>query len=424
MITIQTASVRFLEQPFLVPMQISSGLITQATEARVTVSVRVGNREGIGHGSIYLSDLWAWPGANPDRTVKDARMRALCRQIADSLSDLCGPGAAHPLELGLLLHHEASSLTSSPRLPLLAAAVCASPFDAAIHDAVGHALGRSAFQLYETDVPIPSADHFFPQGGAISAIRKCLRQPVPSLKAWWAVSMNDDLENTVRPAVQRTGISCFKIKILARDNVVDATRTADVFRAAVRWGISPTLSVDSNEGNPDAASVLEYLDSLERLDPDAYAALAYLEQPTSRDITASPQDWSKVAARKPVLLDEGLTSLDLLPVAREQHWSGLALKTCKGHSFALVAAAWALGNNLQLSLQDLTNPGYSAIHAFLFGSHLPTLNGVELNSPQYTPSANQPWLPALSGLFEPRFGQHNLRQLTAPGLGSSLVAIA
>lgn len=138
------------------------------------------------------------------------------------------------------------------------------------------------------------------------------------------------------------------------------------------------------------------------------------------DLWASPQDWQAVAQRKPVLLDEGLTSLDLLPTACKQHWSGLALKTCKGHSFSLVAAAWARENNLLLSLQDLTNPGYSAIHSFLFGAHLATFSGVELNSPQYTPAANQPWLPELSSLFEPRQGLHRLDLTTTPGLGSSL----
>jgi hypothetical protein len=35
-------------------------------------------------------------------------------------------------------------------VPFLAGSVCLSPFDAAVHDAVGRALGRSAFRLYET----------------------------------------------------------------------------------------------------------------------------------------------------------------------------------------------------------------------------------------------------------------------------------
>jgi len=36
--------------------------------------------------------------------------------------------------------------------------------------------------------------------------------------------------------------------------------------------------VDSNQANPDAQSVNDYLDELSRLDPGAFEALAYLEQ--------------------------------------------------------------------------------------------------------------------------------------------------
>jgi len=418
--SILNASVEFIEQPFLQPLQLSSGLITQATEARVTVTVRVGDREGTGRGSIYLSDLWAWPSAAPPRELKDAAMRALCEHIASDLVGFCGGEAAHPLELGLRLHHR---ISQPDEVPLLARAVCASPFDAAIHDATGQALEQSAFRFYDVDAPIPSADQWFSQG-AIPAIRETLRPPVNALNAWLIVGAKDDLETKIRPLAATSGIHRFKLKTLAKDNAADAARTAEVFQAARTWGPPPVLSIDSNEGNPDAASVLDYLERLEALDPQAYAALSYLEQPTARDILASPQDWAAVSQRRPVMLDEGLTSLDLLPTVKEQHWTGLALKTCKGHSFTLIAAAWARENGLKLSLQDLTNPGYSAIHSFLVGAHIATRNGVELNSFQYTPAANEPWLPALSGLFQPRNGVHRIEQTDITGLGSHLVSIS
>jgi hypothetical protein len=51
---------------------------------------------------------------------------------------------------------------------------------------------------------------------------------------------------------------------------------------------------------------------------------------------------------------------------------------------------------------------------------VPTLNGVELNSPQFTPAANAEWLPRLAGLFEPTDGRHRLHGPTPPGLGSQL----
>jgi len=415
---ILSARVEFLEQPFVKPLQISSGLITQATEARVEVEVEVAGCRAIGKGSIYLSDLWAWPGAEPDRATKDLAMRELCRNLANTLAAQCGGEAEHPLELGLRLHHSLGAL--APEMPLLARAVCASPFDAALHDATGHALGCSAFRFYDNSEPIPSADSFFPNHGACESIRRLLREPRRRLDAWWLVSAADSLEETVKPARARTGIRCFKIKLLARDNAADVRRTVEVYRAARSWGLEPRLSIDSNEGNPDTASVADFLDRLESFDPAAFAALEYLEQPTSRDIMTVPQDWHAITKRKPILLDEGLTSLDLLHSVVSQGWGGLALKTCKGHSFALASAAWAHERGLALSLQDLTNPGYSAIHSFLLGAYLPTINGVELNSPQYTPAANQPWLPALKGLFEPQAGVHHLDQVTAPGLGSRL----
>jgi hypothetical protein len=127
-----------------------------------------------------------------------------------------------------------------------------------------------------------------------------------------------------------------------------------------------------------------------------------------------------VAERKPVLLDEGLTDFTIFPVARQQGWSGFALKTCKGHSMMLAAAAWAHSHGMLLALQDLTNPSLALIHGALAGAYLPTINGAELNSPQFTPRANEDFLPRLSGLFLPQCGLHYLPVDVPDGLGSKL----
>ncbi len=414
------ASVEFFERPFLRPLQISSGSITRITEARAAVTMLCGGREASGRGSIYLSDLWAWPDPGLTHEERDARLRRESERIAAALPELAGGEDAHPLELGLRLHDAVCHHAEEPEMPALASAMCASPFDAAIHDACGQALGMSAFRFYDPDAPLPRADAVL-GGEACRAIREMLRPPARELPAWLIVSRGDDLERDVRPWVRDRGYRCFKVKVLGRSNEDDAARTAEVYRAVLRFGArSPRLSVDSNEGNPDAASVREYLELLRAMDPDAFDAVEYLEQPTPRDIRAHPVDWRLLAGMKPVLLDEGLTSLEVLPLAREQGWSGLALKTCKGHSFALTAAAWARRQGMLLSLQDLTNPGLSAIHAALFAAHVEFINGVELNSPQYTPDANREWLPRLKGLFDPRDGVHRLDFCDAPGLGGSL----
>ena len=156
--TVLDARVRFVPQSFVRPLIISSGKITEITEAQADVRVRVEGREAVGRGSIYLSDLWAWPDPAFTHAQRDAALRSLCLNIARKLAAMCGGEAAHPLELGLLLHE---SVCREKTPPVLARAMCASPFDAAIHDAVGIAMGRSAFDFYREPVPLPTADPHF-----------------------------------------------------------------------------------------------------------------------------------------------------------------------------------------------------------------------------------------------------------------------
>ena len=420
--TILEANVEFVPQTLRVPMRLSSGVITEITEAQTAVTVEVDGRRGVGKGSIYLSDVWAWPDPTLSHARRDAELRGLCTRIAEQLKELCGNEAAHPTELGLRLHDRLQQETGSPVPTVLARIMCGSPFDAAIHDAVGIALNRSAFSFYADPAPLPSADTYFSETGACQAITRTLRaNPVKQFDAWLCVSKDDTLERDIAPWIRERNYRCFKLKLMGKDSALDAARTVEIYRGVQEWGaVRPRLSVDSNEGNPDAASVLEYLLRLQSDAPDVFAALEYLEQPTSRDILGSPQNWRNVTNLKPVILDEGLTGMELLHAVQEQGWSGIAIKTCKGHSFSLAAAAWARQQGLEVCLQDLTNPGLSAIHSALVAAHLPTLNGIELNSPQYTPDANANWLPRLSGLFAPMDGLHRLLETIPVGLGSQL----
>ena len=417
--TILDSQVAFYSQPFRTPLVLSTGPITELTEAVATVRVRVAGREASGQGSIYLSDLWAWPDEALSHEQRDDALRQCCEDIAAHLPALCGNVPAHPLPLGLHLHEAVCEQAAGP--PVLARAMCLSPFDAAIHDATGQALGVSAFRYYEDDCDCGDVDGLF-TNGACPAIRRMLRrEPVRGFPVWWIVGKADDLAGDFAHVITERACRCFKLKIMGVNSTQDVARTVEVYRAAKALGaMDVRLTVDSNEANPDAASVQDYLERLRAADGEAFEALEYLEQPTDRDIVAEPHDWRTVAALKPVLLDEGLTSLERLANAAAQHWSGLALKTCKGHSFALAAAAWAHERGLPVSLQDLTNPGLSGIHAALFAAHVPTINGVELNSPQFTPAANDPWLPRLACLFDPADGVHRLPATIPPGLGSRL----
>ncbi|HTL29840.1 MAG TPA: enolase C-terminal domain-like protein, partial [Tepidisphaeraceae bacterium] len=326
------ANVAFFARPFSKPLRLSSGPITHLTEARVAVRARTSGREATGRGSIFLSDLWAWPDPYVSHDARDAAMRELTLSIASNLRERCGNQSHHPLELGMRLHESIAHPRDARVATLLARAVCASPFDAAIHDAAGIALARSAFDFYQEDVALPSADRYFADRNAAASIRKTLRAPRAELNGWYILGSDDDLSNL-------HGFHCFKLKIHGKDSRADAQRTVDVYRAARSQGIvRPRLSVDSNEGNADPASVLDYLQQLRALDGEAFDAVEYLEQPTNRNTSPRKSEWRDVSALKPVMVDEGLTSLELLSEMKSAGWSGLALKTCKGHSFTLVAA--------------------------------------------------------------------------------------
>lgn len=417
---ILAARVEFIAQRFAKPLQISSGTITEITEARAFVQVRVAGREAEGIGAIYLSDFWSWPQPDLTHAERDRRMRALCVDIARQLPEYSRP-AAHPLELGLRLHEYVCHGPRKDGITTLAGAVCLSPFDAAIHDAVGRALGCSAFAFYDKPVVLPLADRYFPGESAAKIIRQTLRRPRPALDAWWLVGGTDALSTSFMESARTAGYSLFKIKILGRNMRDDLARTVEVYSAACKAGITrPGLSIDANEANSSSEQVSEFLHQLQADHPATYESLMYIEQPTPRDIVGHAYDWKGVSAMKPVILDEGLTSLDLLPLVKEQGWTGLALKTCKGHSFTLVAAAWAHRQGMPVAMQDLTNPGYSAIHSFLVAAHLNTMNGIELNSPQYTPEANAPWLPRRADLFSVCNGQHHLPVDSIIGLGADL----
>ncbi len=248
--TILGARVHFTPQTFLHPLIISSGKITEITEAQAEVTVRVDGREATGRGSIYLSDLWAWPDPRLTHEQRDAQLRSLCRQIEGNLWTLCGGERAHPLELGLRLHE---NICHEQTPPVLARAMCASPFDAALHDAVGIALGRSAFDFYHEPVRLPTADAYFRDQNATAAIQRLIRPPKRGLRAWYLAGKADDMDKDMGPWIQDRGYRCFKIKIFGHDNAQDVARTVEVYRAARRLGVkSPQICVDTNEANPDA----------------------------------------------------------------------------------------------------------------------------------------------------------------------------
>ena len=89
--------------------------------------------------------------------------------------------------------------------------------------------------------------------------------------------------------------------------------------------------------------------------PGAFARVQYIEQPTARDLAANRQNTMSEAAKlRPVVIDESLTGLDTLLLAREMGYTGVALKACKGQSGTLLMAAAASSRVWDCPLQALS----------------------------------------------------------------------
>ena len=120
---------------------------------------------------------------------------------------------------------------------------------------------------------------------------------------------------------------------------------------------------------------------------------------------------------KPVVIDESLIDFDSLLLAREQGYSGVALKACKGHSEALLMGAAAQKYGLFLCVQDLTCIGASFLHSASLAARIPTIAGIEGNGRQYCPAGNRGWDERFPGMFQITDGTVATRELDGPGLG-------
>ena len=178
-------------------------------------------------------------------------------------------------------------------------------------------------------------------------------------------------------------------------------------------------SLDFNEGCPNVAYLLEFLRRVREATPQGFDRILYIEQPTARDLQKDRANVMHEAARlRPVVIDESLTDLETLLLAREMGYTGVALKACKGQSQAMLMAAAAQKFGMFLCVQDLTCPGASLIHSAGIAARVPGNAGIEANARQFVPIANKPWEARFPGLFTIHGGAMNTGQLTGSGLGA------
>jgi L-alanine-DL-glutamate epimerase-like enolase superfamily enzyme len=434
---------RFEEFRYRAPYQFGGRSVDRVTILNVDCRVRTGaGREAWGFGSMTLGNAWAFPAADQDAGL--GAMRALADELR-RLTAACDE-QGHPVDLFRALepvYLRAAADVSRSRglgspIPKLCTLVVASPFDAALHDAYGKAFGVSSYETYGASFMSRDLSHDLgpafkgeyldryipskPRGTTLVFHSVGASDPLDASDV--RTRIEDGLPNTLEEWIPRDGLVRFKIKLNGGNVAADFERTVRIDRIVTRALTARGVAdwkylLDFNEGCPNVGYLLDFLRRLREATPQGFDRILYIEQPTARDLKKDRANVMHEAARlRPVVIDESLTDLETLLLAREMGYTGVALKACKGQSQAMLMAAAAQKFGMFICVQDLTCPGASLIHSAGIAARVPGNAGIEANARQFVPLANEPWEAKFPGLFTIRNGAMNTGQLTGPGLGA------
>jgi L-alanine-DL-glutamate epimerase-like enolase superfamily enzyme len=444
-VRIREVSYGYEDYLYRTPIKFGGTEVDRVTLLNVFCTVEsTGGKTAKGFGSMPMGNVWSFPSK---KLTYDQTLGAM-KALAEKINLITGEhaGAGHPLDLNRELEPQylqaAADLSQTLQLPesipKLCTIVTASPFDAALHDAYGKLQGVSSYQIFgpqfvRHDLSLDLGPEF--EGEYLD--RYILKGPKARMPLYHLVGavdpitasdirqrINDGLPETLPEWIEYNGITHIKVKLNGEDLGWDVNRLIDVHRAASetqeRRGVAKWVySCDFNEKCPHVDYLLSFLEQIREQAPGAFERIQYIEQPTARDLKANRSNvMHKAAELCPIVIDESLTDLESLLLAREMGYTGVALKACKGQSQALLMAAAAQKFGLFLCVQDLTCPGASLIHSAGLAAHVPGVSGIEANARQYVPAANREWESRFPGIFIVKDGELETETIQGPGLGA------
>ncbi len=449
-VRIRGVELYFLPVETRVPLKFGTETLTSVTCARVRVVVE--DRQGqlaSGWGETPLNVQWVWPSVM-SYAARHAALLDFTEQLASAWAGFAEVG--HALELGHAFQQQVlptllagfnRECQQDEHMPLLAGLVCCSPFDIALHDAYGNVNSKPVYETYNSTFMNRDLSHYIEPAEASGVDFQgkypsdyLSGQRTNKLPVWHLVGGLDPLDesqvNGSRPDdnepvllsdwIDRDGIQCLKIKLRGNDAAWDYQRLVDVARIADSKG-PHWLTADFNcmVSNPDYVNRI--LDQLHRDEPKIFEAILYVEQPFPYDLEADRIDVHSVSERKPLLMDESAHNWELVRLGRSLGWTGVALKTCKTQTGAILSLCWAKAHGMHVMVQDLTNPMLAQIPHVLLAAHADTMMGVESNAMQFYPRASDPEAAVHPGLYQRRQGQLDLQSVSGSGFGYRLQEI-
>ena len=446
-----SAKLYFLPVATRVPLKFGPETLTSVTCARVCMTIHgTDGRTADGWGETPLSVQWVWPSTLSYAERHEA-LKEFCIMLAQAWADFDHSG--HPLEVGhafqqLMLPEQLAKLNrrrgaDAEPMPWLAALVCCSAFDIALHDAYGLLHNVPIYATY--DLPYMNRDltaYLEPADGTDISFEglypsNFFASPMPAeLSAWHLVGGLDPLtadELTgdepddgypllLAEWIERDGLNCLKVKLRGNDAIWDYQRLVQVGEIAVGHDVD-WLTTDFNCTVTEPAYVNQILDRLVAEEPRIYGMILYVEQPFPYDLEENRIDVHSVSARKPLFMDESAHDWEVIRLGRALGWTGVALKTCKTQTGALLSLCWAKAHGMTLMVQDLTNPMLAQISHLLLAAHAGTIMGVETNAMQFYPDASAAEEMVHPGLYRRRNGMVDLSSISGPGFGYRLAEV-
>jgi L-alanine-DL-glutamate epimerase-like enolase superfamily enzyme len=440
----------FLPVKTRVPLKFGGETLTSVTCARVQLTVECADGRHVdGWGETPLSVQWVWPSQLSYETRHEL-LKQFCVRLTHAWEGCAHSG--HALEIGhAFQQQELQNLLqdfnqdrSGNALPYLAALVCCSPFDLALHDAYGHAVGRPVYETYTHDYMHFDLAHYVTpaEDSDVSFVGKypadyLVKDPPESLSAWHLVGALDPVDQSelrgdephdgypvlLADWIKRDGLICLKIKLRGTDSNWDFRRFVRVAEIALEQGVQ-WLSADFNCTVTYPQYVNDILDQLRDQHPNFYDMLLYVEQPFPYELEQHLIDVHSVSSRKPLFMDESAHDWRLVKLGRSLGWNGVALKTCKTQTGALLSLCWAKAHGMLLMVQDLTNPMLAMIPHAQLAANAGTIFGIETNAPQFYPEASLPEARVHPGLYTRREGRVDLSTINCPGFGYRLQEIS
>ena len=441
------AALYFLPITNRVPLKFGPEVTTEVTCARVRLTVADDSgREAVGWGETPLSVQWVWP-SSLSYGERLSALKDFCGGLAELWSLFAREWRGHPIEVGhrviddllpgSLRNFNLTEREGREPVPWLAALVCNSAFDLALHDAYGTLHGVPTYSTYTSEFMNRDLAHYLTpaEGSSVSFEglypADFLAMPRPdALPAWHLVGGKDPIDASeligdepddgypvlLRDWIARDGLDCLKVKLRGDDPSWDYDRLVRVGRIAIEEG-AHWLTADFNCTVRAPGYVNAILDRLLTDEPRISGMLLYVEQPFPYDLEANRIDVHSVSARKPLFMDESAHDWGLVKLGRSLGWTGVALKTCKTQTGALLTLCWAKAHGMTLMVQDLTNPMIAQVPHVLLAAHAGTIMGVETNSMQFYPEASKPEAAVHPGLYRRRAGKVDLRSILGPGFG-------